>query len=69
MVCFFIYTTIAYRVVVNMEQRLSNIEVVLLSIVNEKPSYAYEIDKTIDLRDMRRWIRIGVASIYQVRCV
>ncbi len=49
-----------------MEQRLSNIEVVLLSIVNEEPSYAYEIDKTIDLRDMRRWIRIGVASIYQV---
>ena len=45
---------------------LSNIEVILLSIVNEKPSYAYEIDKTIDARDMRRWIRIGVASIYQV---
>ncbi len=45
---------------------LSNIEVVLLSIINEKPSYAYEIDKTIDQRDMRMWIRIGVASIYQV---
>lgn len=45
---------------------LSNVEVVLLSIVNEKPSYAYEIDKTIDSRDMRRWVRIGVASIYQV---
>lgn len=49
-----------------MELELSNIEVILLSIVNEKPSYAYEIDKTIDARDMRRWIRIGVASIYQV---
>lgn len=45
---------------------LSNVEVVLLSIVNEKPSYAYEIDKTIDHQDMRRWVRIGVASIYQV---
>lgn len=45
---------------------LSNVEVVLLSIVNEKPSYAYEIDKTIDYRDMRRWVRVGVASIYQV---
>ncbi|MCL6477450.1 MAG: PadR family transcriptional regulator [Peptococcaceae bacterium] len=45
---------------------LSNIEVVLLSIVNEKPSYAYEIDKTINCRDMRRWVRVGVASIYQV---
>ena len=49
-----------------MEPELSNIEVTLLSIVNENPSYAYEIDKTIDARDMRRWIRIGVASIYQV---
>jgi DNA-binding PadR family transcriptional regulator len=49
-----------------MEQKLSNIEVILLSIVNEKPSYAYEIDKTIDLREMRRWVRVGVASIYQV---
>jgi DNA-binding PadR family transcriptional regulator len=49
-----------------MGQILSNIEVILLSIVNEKPSYAYEIDKTIDLRDMRRWVRVGVASIYQV---
>jgi len=45
---------------------LSNIEVILLSIVNEKPSYAYEINKTIECRDMRRWVRIGVASIYQV---
>jgi DNA-binding PadR family transcriptional regulator len=47
-------------------QLLSNIEVLLLSIVNEKPSYAYEIDKIIDLRNMRVWARIGVASIYQV---
>jgi len=45
---------------------LSNIEVILLSIVNEKPSYAYEIEKTISLRDMRRWVRVGVASVYQV---
>ncbi len=49
-----------------MTQILSNIEVILLSIVNEKPSYAYEIDKIINLREMRRWVRIGVASIYQV---
>jgi len=47
-------------------QLLSNIEAILLSIVNEKPSYAYEIDKVIENRDMRRWARVGVASIYQV---
>ncbi len=49
-----------------MSQMLSNIEVILLSIVNEKPSYAYEIDKKIDHRGMRNWVKIGVASIYQV---
>lgn len=49
-----------------MEHLLSNIEVILLSIVNAKPSYAYEIDKTIDLREMKRWVRVGVASIYRV---
>ena len=49
-----------------MEQVLSNIEVLLLYIVNEKPSYAYEIEKTIDLREMKRWVRVGVASIYRV---
>jgi len=49
-----------------MEQTLSNIEVILLNIVNEKPSYAYEIDKTIELREMKRWVRIGSASIYRV---
>lgn len=45
---------------------LSNIELILLSLVNEKPSYAYEIDKCIETRDMRRWVKIGVASVYQV---
>ena len=54
------------RCIKTMVQALSNIEVILLNIVNEKPSYAYEIDKTIECRDMRRWVRVGVASIYQV---
>lgn len=49
-----------------MTQILSNIEVILLNIVNEKPSYAYEINKVIDYRNIRMWVRIGVASIYQV---
>jgi len=45
---------------------LSNVEMILLSLVNEKPSYAYEIDKQIQIRDMRCWVKVGVASIYQV---
>jgi len=38
----------------------------LLSIVNEKPSYAYEIDKILEQKGTRRWVKIGVASVYQV---
>ena len=45
---------------------LSNIEMILLSLINEKPAYAYEIEKMLVKRDMRRWIKIGVASVYQV---
>ncbi len=45
---------------------LSNIEMILLSIVNEKASYAYEIDKMLEKRSMRDWLKIGVASVYQV---
>jgi DNA-binding PadR family transcriptional regulator len=39
---------------------------ILLSIVNEKASYAYEIDKMLEKRNMRNWLKIGVASVYQV---
>lgn len=49
-----------------MAQQLSNIEVILLYIVNAKPSYAYDINKVIDYRNIRMWVRVGVASIYQV---
>lgn len=45
---------------------LSNIEAILLNIVREKPSYAYEINKLIDERYIRMWVRVGVASVYQV---
>lgn len=45
---------------------LSNVELVILNLINEKPSYAYEIEKKIEDRSMRLWVRIGIASIYQV---
>ncbi len=45
---------------------LSNVELIVLSLVNEKPAYAYEIEKQIEARNMRLWVRIGIASIYQV---
>jgi DNA-binding PadR family transcriptional regulator len=52
--------------VFEMAKILSNLEVILLYIVNEKPSYAYEINKAIDSRNIRMWVRVGLDSIYQV---
>lgn len=45
---------------------LSNVELILLNLINEKPSYAYEIEKQIKTRKMRHWAKIAIASIYQV---
>lgn len=45
---------------------LSNTELIVLKLVNEKPAYAYEIEKQIEARKMRHWVKIGIASIYQV---
>lgn len=45
---------------------LSNVELIVLSLVQEKPSYAYEIEKQIEARNMRLWVKVGIASIYQV---
>lgn len=45
---------------------LSNAELIILNLLNEKPSYAYEIEKQIEAKSMRLWVRIGIASIYQV---
>lgn len=45
---------------------LSNVELIVLSLINEKPAYAYEIEKQIEARNMRLWVKIGIASIYQV---
>ncbi len=44
---------------------LSRIETVLLAMINQEPRYAYEIEKCIEEAVMRRWVRIGSASIYQ----
>ena len=45
---------------------LTNTELIVLSLINEKPSYPYELEKQIKHRIMRYWMRIGIASIYQV---
>lgn len=45
---------------------LTNIELILLKFIQEKPSYAYEIERMIDERGIRNWVKIGGTSVYQV---
>ncbi|KLU66947.1 transcriptional regulator PadR-like family protein [Desulfosporosinus acididurans] len=44
---------------------LSNKELMLLKFVKTKPSYAYEIEKMIEDREIRTWVKIGGTTIYQ----
>ncbi|WP_158310207.1 PadR family transcriptional regulator [Desulfosporosinus acidiphilus] len=37
----------------------------LLKFVKAKPSYAYEIEKMIEVREIRTWVKIGGTTIYQ----
>ena len=46
--------------------RISNIEVAILGLLCEMPRYGYEIEKTIEERNMRNWTEIGFSSIYYV---
>ena len=45
---------------------LTNIELILLKFIREKPSYAYEIERMIDERGIRNWVKIVGTTIYQV---
>lgn len=44
---------------------ISRIEMVLLGMIASNPGYAYEIDQFINETHMRRWVKIGSASVYQ----
>ena len=46
--------------------RISNLEVAVLGLLCERPRYGYEIEKTIEERNMRNWTDIGFSSIYYV---
>jgi len=45
---------------------LSNVELILIKFIKTNPSYAYEIEKMIEDREMRTWIKIGGTTVYQV---
>jgi DNA-binding PadR family transcriptional regulator len=58
-----LYTILLWHIGVLMS--ISRIEMVLLGMIALNPSYAYEIDQFIQETHMRRWLRIGSASVYQ----
>jgi DNA-binding PadR family transcriptional regulator len=43
---------------------ITQIEMVLLALLQEKDYYAYEMESMIDQRNMREWTNIGFSSIY-----
>ena len=45
---------------------LTNIELILIKFIREKPSYAYEIERMINERGIRQWVKIGGTTVYQV---
>jgi DNA-binding PadR family transcriptional regulator len=44
--------------------QITDAELVILSLVAERPVYGYEIDQIIEQRGMREWTAIGFSSIY-----
>ncbi|MFX0080578.1 MAG: PadR family transcriptional regulator [Candidatus Hodarchaeota archaeon] len=45
---------------------LNHAEFIVLGLIAELPSHAYNINKRIEERGMRNWTRIGRSSIYRV---
>lgn len=45
---------------------LSNAEIILLNLIKSKPSYAYEVEKRIEEKGIRKWVKIGGPTVYQV---
>jgi DNA-binding PadR family transcriptional regulator len=48
------------------DHMLTNVELVVMRFVKIKPSYAYEIENIITKWQLRHWVKIGEATIYQV---
>jgi len=45
---------------------LSNVELILIKFIKTKPYYAYEIERLIEDKQLRQWVKIGGTTIYQV---
>ncbi|NHJ31794.1 MAG: PadR family transcriptional regulator, partial [Asgard group archaeon] len=49
-----------------MVAKLNPKELIILSLINEKPSHAYTLEEKIEQRGMRNWTDIGFSSIYRI---
>lgn len=45
---------------------ITNKEIALLGLLNEKPMHGYEIEHEVTQRDMRYWTEMSISSIYKV---
>lgn len=45
---------------------ISNREMTVLGLICEKPMHGYEIEKVVEMRDMRYWTEISLSSIYKI---
>ena len=47
-------------------ENISNAELSLLSLIQERPLHAYEIEQVIEARNIRYWTDLGFSSIYRI---
>lgn len=47
------------------EDKVSQIDLVILGIVIEKPQSAYDIQKDVEYHHLSRWVKISIPSIYR----
>lgn len=45
---------------------LSDVELILIKFIKDKPYYAYELERLIEKRQLRQWVKISGTAIYQV---
>ena len=45
---------------------MTNAELVILSLIAERPQHGYQIEQVIEEREMREWTELGFSSIYYI---
>lgn len=44
---------------------MASIDLIVLGIIRQKPQSAYDIQKTVEYRNISKWVRISTPSIYK----